>query len=158
MIRPCDIRFITGSISSQRESPLCDLHHCSVHTEPFAETYRDIPGLRNLQGSVWSDIRAIHAALPGVDFSGMILPTELINRPQAEVLADLDRALEDDIHDLALWDIDPSCSPEKLGAFLRELALLIRRKGREPNFSFIPFTWEELDWEFPQYRRAESIS
>jgi len=151
MVRPCDIHFIAKAAASQGVSPRCDLHHCNVKTEAFAEAYGDIPGLRSLQGSVWSDIRAIRTRLPEVDFSGMINPVELLTRSQTELLEDLDRALEAGVHDLALWDVDPQITPTKLGNLLHELAHLARRHGREPGFSFIPITWEELDWEFPRY-------
>jgi uroporphyrinogen-III decarboxylase len=152
MIRPCDIRFIEQSAASQNVQPRCDLHHCNVPTEMFAGAYSALPGLRSLQGSVRSDIRAIRAAMPEVAFSGMINPVDLLNRPQAELLADIEHALEAGVNDLALWDVDPANAPENLAAFLRALAALARRHGREPNYSFIPITWEELDWEFPKYR------
>ncbi|MEI6970582.1 MAG: hypothetical protein WCL44_03610 [bacterium] len=151
MVRPYDIRFVEESAASQGAQPRCDLHHCNVPTEPFAEAYRTIPGLCSLQGSIRSDIRAIRAALPGVAFSGMINPVDLQNRPQAELLADIERAMESGANDFALWDVDPSVSPEQMAEFLRELAAMARRHGREPACSFIPITWEELDWEFPRY-------
>jgi hypothetical protein len=151
MVRAHDIRFIEEAAASQSAPPRCDLHHCNVPTEPFAEVYRAIPGLRSLQGAAGSDIRAIRSALPGVAFSGMINPADLLNRPRAEVLAEADRAIEAGVNDLALWDVDPAVTPERLGSFLRELAQRARRLDREPRFSFIPITWEELDWEFPAY-------
>jgi len=154
MVRPHDIRFIENAAMSQGLQPRCDLHHCSVPTEPFVEAYRAIPGLRSLQGSVLSDIRKIHAGLPGVDFSGMINPVDLITRPQAEVLSGIDRALEAGVHDLALWDVDPSITPGQLGEFLRGLSHMALRRGREARFSCIPITWEELDWEFPRYHNS----
>ena len=150
-VRPHDIRFVEQAAVSQGAEPRCDLHHCNVPTESFADVYRAIPGLRSLQGSVRSDIRAIHKALPGVTFSGMINPVDLQQRSHAELLADIERALECGVNDLALWDVDPCVSPGQLGVFLRALARLARRQGRNPQFSFIPMTWEELDWEFPQY-------
>jgi len=155
MVRPFDIQFVADAAASQGVAPRCDLHHCNVPTEPFAAAYAAIPGLRSLQGSVRSDIRAIHAALPEVAFSGMINPVDLLNRPQTELLGDIERALEAGVNDLALWDVDPSFAPGQLGAFLRELAGLARRHNREPQFGFIPFAWEELDWEFPQYHKEE---
>lgn len=157
-VRPHDIQFVLAAAASQSVPPVCDLHHCSVPTEPFAEAYRAIPGLRSLQGLVSSDIRAIHAALPGVAFSDMINPVDLLNRSHADVLADVDRALDAGVNDLALWDVDPAVTPARLADFLRELAALVRRHGREPAFSFIPMTWEEMDWEFPQYTRHGGLS
>jgi hypothetical protein len=151
MVRPYDVHFVEAAAASQGVPPRCDLHHCSVPTESFADAYRAIPGLRSLQGLVSSDIRAIQAALPGVAFSGMINPVDLLNRPIAAVLGDIDRALSDGVNDLALWDVDTAVPPAQLAAFLRQLAALVRQHGREPAFSFIPFTWEEMDWEFPQY-------
>jgi hypothetical protein len=52
--------------------------------------------------------------------------------------------------------VDPAVTPERLGSFLRELAQRARRLDREPRFSFNPITWEELDWEFPQYQGEET--
>jgi len=155
MVRPYDIRFIEGSAASQGVPPRCDLHHCNVPTESFAVAYRNIPGLRSLQGSVRSDIRAIHACLPEVNFSGMINPVDLTNRPHVDLLVEIDQALSAGVHDLALWDVDTQTTPAKLGDFLRDIARLARRHGREPGFSFIPITWEEMDWEFPRYRSTE---
>jgi hypothetical protein len=152
MVRPHDIRFVEQAAASQGAPPRCDLHHCSVPTEAFAETYAAIPGLRSLQGSVQSDLPAIRAALPDVAFSGMINPVDLNNRPHANVLVDIARALEAGVRDLALWDVDPAVTPARLGTFLRSLARLARQYGRDPQFSFIPITWEEMDWEFPRYR------
>lgn len=152
MVRPYDVRFIEAAAASQGVPPCCDLHHCSVPADPFADAYRAIPGLRSLQASVRSDLPALHAALPATAFSGMITPVELLTQPHAEVLAGVERALETGVRDLALWDVDPAITPAQLGTFLRGLAQLARRHGREPQFSFIPITWEELDWEFPRYR------
>ena len=151
MVRPYDIRFVEEAAASQELPPRCDLHHCNVPTEPFAAAYRSIPGLRSLQGSVRSDIRAIQAILPEVAFSGMINPVDLLNQPQAKLLADVERSLAEGVHDLALWDVDPAVTPAQLGEFLRSLACLAGEHDREAKFSFIPITWEELDWEFPQY-------
>jgi len=155
MVRPYDVRFVTEAAASQSVPPRCDLHHCNVPAESFAKAYRAIPGLRSLQGAVRSDIRAIHACLPEVNFSGMINPVELITRPPADLLADIDHALDAGVSDLALWDVDPQVTPAKLGDFLRNIARLARRHGREPGFSFIPITWEELDWEFPRYHSTD---
>jgi hypothetical protein len=151
-VRPFDMRFIEESAASQEVPPCCDLHHCSVPTEPFADAYRAIPGLRSLQGLVSSDISAIHAALPGVSFSGMISPVDMLTRALPELLDDVDRALDAGVNDLVLWDVDPTIAPARLGEFLRDLSRLARKHEREPQFSFIPITWEELDWEFPRYR------
>ncbi len=101
-----------------------------------------------------SDLPAIRAALPDVAFSGMINPVDLNNRQHADVLADIARALEAGARDLALWDIDPAITPARLGEFLRSLARLASQHDRDPQFSFIPITWEEMDWEFPRYRRG----
>jgi hypothetical protein len=155
MVRPFDIQFVANAAASQGVPPRCDLHHCNVPTERFAAAYAAIPGLRSLQGSVRSDIRAIHVALPEVAFSGMINPVDLLNLPQAELLGDIERALEAGVNDLALWDVDPAVAPGELGAFLRALAALARRYNREPQFSFKPMTWEELDWEFPPYHKEK---
>ena len=151
MVRPYDIRFIEEAAASQGVPPRCDLHHCNVPTEPFAVAYRNIPGLRSLQGAVRSDIRVIRACLPEVNFSGMINPVELVTNKSADLLVEIDHALDADVHDLALWDVDPQTTPTKLGNFLRDLVHLARRHGREPGFSFTPITWEKLDWEFPRY-------
>lgn len=155
MVRPYDIRFVEQAAAGRGAPPKCDLHHCNVPTEAFAEAYAAIPGLRSLQGAARSDIRAIRACLPDVNFSGMINPVELITRPHAELLAEIDHALAAGAHDLALWDVDTQITPARLGNFLRDIERLARLHGREPAFSFIPITWEEMDWEFPMYHNAE---
>jgi hypothetical protein len=152
MLRPHDICFIEQAAASLGVPSICDLHHCNVPAQAFAAPYAAIPGLRSLQGSVRTDIKAVHAALPGVRFSGMVNPADLINRGTAGVLADIDRALADGVNDLAIWDMDPGFTPARLGEFLHSLAHLAWQHDREAQFSFIPITWEEMDWEFPRYR------
>ena len=74
------------------------------------------------------------------------------------LLADAERALYAGVNNLALWDVDPTVPPPQLGEFLRSMAMAARRHGREPVFSFIPITWEELDWEFLRYSQERSMT
>ena len=70
----------------------------------------------------------------------------------------MERAVYAGVNDLALWDVDPTVTPAQLGEFLLSLPMAARRHGREPVFSFIPITWEELDWEFPRYSQERSMT
>jgi len=151
-IRPHDIRIVEQAAAMTGQQPRCDLHHCDVKTEPFAQAYAAIPGLRSLQGSYRSDVAAIHRALPGVTFSAMVNPVDLLHRPPAQLDADIERCLTDGISDLALWNIDPACGPAEMRDLLRRIRDMVQRHQRRAEFSVIPFTWEELDWEFPRYR------
>ncbi len=112
-----------------------------------------IPGLRSLQGSIRSDINAIHTEIRDIAFSGMINPVDLLNLPQEKLLADIDRALTCGVNDLALWDVDPAVSPSQLNVFMKDIKNVARNHEREVKFSFIPITWEEMDWEFPKYHK-----
>jgi hypothetical protein len=153
MVLPYDIRFIKDAAASQDMPARCDLHHCNVPTESFAKAYHAIPGLRSLQGSIRSDINAIHTEIRDIAFSGMINPVDLLNLPQEKLLADIDRALTCGVNDLALWDVDPAVSPSQLNVFMKDIKNIARNHEREVKFSFIPITWEEMDWEFPKYHK-----
>jgi hypothetical protein len=152
VVRPFDIRCVAYAAQYNNQPPHCDLHHCNVKTEPFAEVYSAIPGLSSLQGSYLSDIRKIHQVIPGIPFSAMVNPVDLLTKPAAQVDRDLERCLADGAHDLAIWDIDPRYGPAEMMGLLRRIQAIAARHGRRPVFSVIPITWEEMDWEFPRYR------
>ena len=152
MVREYDIRCVLYASELTGQPPCCDLHHCDVRTEPFAEAYSAIPGLRSLQGSHLSDIAAIRQALPRVSFSAMVNPLDLLQKPAAQVDGDLDRCIAAGAHDLALWNIDPAYGPRETGELFRRIRDVAARHGREAIFSVIPITWEELGWEFPCYQ------
>ncbi len=152
MIREYDIRCVEYAATMTGKPPCCDLHHCDVKTEPFAETYAAIPGLRSLQGSHLSDIEHIHRVLPDVSFSAMVNPAGLLNKPASQTHRELDRCIAAGASDLAVWDIDPQITPEKMVGFVDMIKNIAQQYGREAVFSVTPFSWEELDWEFPRYR------
>jgi hypothetical protein len=148
MIRDYDIRCVQFASGLTKKPPSCNIHHCNVNTEPFAEAYRAIPGLKSLQGSCLSDISKIHAALPEVNFSAMINPVDLISKPLRPIAEQLEYCISQNASDLAIWDIDTSFEPDtmvKLFSLIEEIA---GKHLRKAFFDVIPFTWEELDWEF----------
>ena len=151
MILQHDIDCVEYAAKITDESPLCNLHHCDVKTEPFAKSYSRIPGLYSLQGSCHSDIKQIHKVLPKVKFSAMVSPVEILNRPMAELVQDIDTCIANGANDLAIWDIDTTCTPEKIADFFEKIKKTAQKYNREPSFSIIPFAWEELAWEFPRY-------
>jgi hypothetical protein len=151
MISQYDIDCVEYAAKISGKGPCCDLHHCDVETEPFAESYSKIPGLRSLQGSYHSDIKKILDVLPETNFSAMISPVEVLNRPITEMLEDVDKCISDGANDLAIWDIDTACGPEKLAEFFEKIIEIAQKYNREASFTFIPFSWEELAWEFPAY-------
>lgn len=151
-IREHDIRCVNYAAEFSGKPPCCDIHHCNVKTEPFAQAYSAIPGLRSLQGSHLSDLREIRRVLSGVNFSAMVNPVDLINKPPVQVQSEIEICISDGAHDLAIWDIDPSCNPEQVADLMGMISLIAEKHGREPVFSVIPMSWEELDWEFPKYR------
>jgi len=152
MIRDYDIRCISYAAELNEQPPLTDVHHCDVRTEPFAEAYAGLPGIRSLQGSYHSNIARIRSVLPGVSFSAMLSPVDLMNLPAAVIDQEIDRCLAEGVRDFVIWNIDPRCGPDQTTDLLRRLTRLAARHNREAVISAIPFSWEEMDWEFPRYR------
>ncbi len=150
-IREHDSRLVQYAAQLNNAAPCCAVHHCDVPAEPFAEAYSAIPGIRSLQASYHSDLRRIHQVMPHVSFSAMISPVDLIQEPPSEVERHLERCLADGAHDLAIWNIDSASDPEQMTALLHNINEIAGRYGRSATFSVIPMSWEELDWEFPQY-------
>ena len=91
MVSQYDVDCVEYAAKISGQEPCCDLHHCDVETGPFAESYSKIPGLRSLQGSYHSDIKKILEVLPETNFSAMISPVEVLNRPTTEMLEDIDK-------------------------------------------------------------------
>lgn len=151
MICQYDVRCVEYAAKIGGKAPCCDLHHCDVKTEPFAKSYSRISGLRSLQGSYHSDIKAIHETLPKVKFSAMVSPVELLNRPMAEVLCDIEKSIASGASDLAIWDIDTGCSPEMLMGFFEKIGEIAEKHKKKMSLGINPFSWEELAWEFPVY-------
>jgi hypothetical protein len=153
MIREYDIRCVQCAADLTKKAPSCNIHHCNVNTEPFAEAYRAIPGLKSLQGSCLSDIPKIHAVLPEVRFSAMINPVDLITKPARSIEAQLDYCISRGAADLAIWDIDTSFGPDSMVELFSRIEEIAGKYSRKASFAITPFTWEELDWEFPRYER-----
>lgn len=151
MIRPYDIGCVEYAAALSGNDPCCDLHHCDVKTEPFARSYSAVPGLRSLQGSYHSDISQIKEVLPCTKFSAMVSPVELMNRSACDIIEDIDKCIAQGAADLAIWDIDAACTPEKMATFLEHIRDVCRTHHRSAVFHVIPFSWEELAWEFPAY-------
>ena len=137
------------------EKPCCSLHHCDVKTEPFAEAYSKIPGLNSLQGSYHSDIKNINKILPKTNFSAMVSPVEILNRPMVELVQDIDTCIANGANDLTIWDIDPVCGPQQIVELFEQIKKIARKSDKEASFSVVPFAWEELSWEFPEYVDAK---
>jgi hypothetical protein len=152
MIRPHDIAYVESAARISGKPPCCALHHCNVKTEPFAEAYSRVPGLELLQGSILSDIAAIRRVMPKVNFSAMVNPAHLLSEPAEKIADGLDAAIKAGASDLAVWDIDPEYGPDSIATFLEMVERTAGRYGRRAVYSAIPFSWEELDWEFPHYR------
>lgn len=151
MICQYDIDCVKYAAELTGKKPKCHLHHCNVETEPFAETYGRIPGLTSLQGSYHSDVNKIHNVLPEVDFLAMVNPVELLNRPLPDVYQDLETSIVNGAANLAIWDIDPAFSPEKMKGLFYGIRNVAEKCGRKAVFSVHTISWEELAWEFPQY-------
>jgi len=151
MIRQYDVNCVEYAARITSKPACCDLHHCDVKTEPFAEPYSKIPGLRILQGSYHSNIKKIIEVLPGTNFSAMISPVEVLNRPMIEIARDIDKCIADGANDLAIWDIDTACGLEKLVEFFEKISKIAQKHNKEASFAVTPFSWEELAWEFPVY-------
>ncbi|MDO9465314.1 MAG: uroporphyrinogen decarboxylase family protein [bacterium] len=153
MIRPYDIRCVEYASQLTKKEPSCNLHHCNVKAEPFAEAYSRIPGLHCLQGSHLSDINKIQQMIPGVSFSAMLNPQDLLSKPTGQIETELNRCLAAGADDLAIWDIDPNYNLKRMGDLLYRIGKIAVNNDRKAEFTIIPITWEELDWEFPIYRK-----
>jgi hypothetical protein len=153
MIHEHDIHCVRFAANLAKKAPSCNLHHCNVKTEPFAQAYRSIPGLKSLQGSCLSDMEIIHAVLPEVSFSAMVNPVDLISKPARAVEEQLEYCISRGAADLAIWDIDTSFGPDNMVALFSRIEEIATKFHRTAVFDVIPFTWEELDWEFPVYHR-----
>jgi hypothetical protein len=151
MIREYDVQCVQFAADLTGKPPSCSIHHCNVKTEPFAEAYQTIPGLKSLQGSCLSDIQKIHALLPEVNFSAMVNPVDLITRPARPIETQLDDCIGHGAGDLAIWDIDPSFGPHQMVELFTTIETTASKFHRKAMFTIIPFTWEELDWEFSSY-------
>jgi hypothetical protein len=151
-VREYDIRCVAYAAQVESRPPCCDLHHCNVKAEPFAQAYSAIPGLRSLQASHLSDIRRLHEILPQVAFSAMINPVELLTKPAAQLAQEIGRCLAEGANDLVIWDIDPAFGPDRLATLCTHIAQAAERQGRKAVFSAMPIAWEEMDWQFPRYR------
>ena len=152
IIRDYDIRCVQFAADLTQKPPSCNIHHCNVNTEPFAGAYRAIPGLKSLQGSCLSDIENIHAVLPEVNFSAMINPVDLITNPVRPIEEQLEYCISRNASDLAIWDIDTSFGPDSMVKLFSQIENIAGKYYRKASFDVIPFTWEELDWEFPGFR------
>lgn len=158
MVREYDVRCVEYAAKLNGADPRCNLHHCNVPAEAFAEAYSLIPGVQSVQASYLSDVRKVKQAMPQASFSAMVNPAHLLSRPLAGVCEDVDRCIADGATDLAVWDIDPGCGPRQMSELLDRLTDVASAHGRRPSFTVIPFAWEELDWEFRQYRGEEPFS
>ena len=156
MIRDYDICCIEYSAKVTGKPPLCFLHHCDVKVESFAEAYRELPGVHTLQASYMSDITRIYEVWPEVKFSAMVSPVDLLNKSESDLFEDIDKCVAAGANDLAIWNIDPKCAPDMLQGLFSKLEDIANKHNRKPVFSVTPFSWEELDWEFPQYRNQKS--
>ncbi len=152
MIRKHDTRCVDYAASLTGKPHACDLHHCDVPVETFAYAYSGVPGLRSLQASYLSDIEAVCRALPGVSFSAMVSPVDLLAKPAWQVDEDIDRCVACGASDLAIWNIDPEFAPSQMSELFGRIKVIANRHQRNAVFAIIPFSWEELDWEFPRYR------
>jgi len=151
MIRQYDIQCVEYAASLAGKPPHCDLHHCDVKTEPFAQAYSEIPGLHSLQGSYESDIAQIQRVLPDVLFSAMISPVDLLNKPAAQLHHDIDHCIAAGANDLAIWNIDPQFGPARVRELFSLITKIAARCGKTAKFTVVPLTWEEMAWEFPTY-------
>lgn len=151
MIRDYDNRCIMHSAEHNHMGPSCLIHHCSVESDPFVREYAKIAGAHTIQASLHSDIPLIKRNAPHIEFSAMISPVEFLRKPIQEIVSVVDRIVGHGIKDLNLWNLDPTCTCEQL----REFLIALRELERIHNVRFkcdpTVITWEELDWEFPQY-------
>ncbi len=155
MICQYDIDCVNYAAAVTGKEPWCDLHHCDVKTEPFADVYNKIPGLNSLQGSYHSNIKEILEKNKNLKFSAMISPVELLNRSMEEVIQDIEKSVAAGTDNLAVWDIDPAFGPGKTRELFSSITMIAEKHGRSASFSIIPISWEELAWEFPEYQQKE---
>ncbi len=131
--------------------PRAALHHCDVPIDPFIASYARLPGLASLQASYESDVPAVKRQIPGCAFSAMVSPRVLL-RDLNTFQQKLERAIANDIDDLAIWNIDPATDPDRLLIILSIIREVCSRHGRAAKFNAMPLCWEEMEWAHARYQ------
>jgi len=127
------------------------VHHCDVKADAFFGAYSRFPGLVSLQASFESDVAAARAALPGATFSALVSPL-VLNADLDELRAACERAASGGASDFAIWNVDATTPPTRVGELLDILKQTAT--GRAPAPSAMPLCWEELEWAHGRYRAA----
>ena len=150
MVLPFDARQNRFAHDVAGVAPRAALHHCDVPADDFLAAYAQLPGVSGLQASFQSDIAAAKKAIPGASFSAMVHPLAML-RPTDELREEIRRALRDGAADLALWNIDPSLDPKRLGDLLDVIESCCREIGYGSAVSAMPLCWEEIEWAHAAY-------
>ena len=151
MVLPFDARQNRFAHDVAAVAPRAAVHHCDVRADDFLAAYARLPGVSVLQASFQSDIAAAKKAIPGSDFSALIHPLAML-RPTEELREEIRRTLRDGAADLALWNIDPSLDPKRLGDLLDVIESCCREIGCKSEASAMPLCWEEIEWAHVAYR------
>lgn len=151
-VLPFDIRqsqFVTEFTGAPASAAV---HHCDVQADPFLAAYAQLPGLASLQASIATDIAQFKTYCPTATFSAMLNPGMLADT--SCVQRHLRKALMTGVHDLCLWNIDPTVSPAHLATLLQMIRTTCGEFNCEPLFTALPFCWDELEWAFPRYQQG----
>jgi hypothetical protein len=151
MIRDYDSRCVMHFAELNHSNPSCMIHHCSVSSDPFVQEYVRMPGVHTIQACYHSDIPLIKQNAPHIEFSAMLSPVEFMTGKMTEIVTDAEKVIRHGIKDLNLWNLDPTCSCEQFRDFLTGLKRLESVYNVKFKCEPTVITWEELDWEFPQY-------
>jgi len=128
------------------------LHHCDVPVDKYIDVYKNIPEVFKLEASHTSDIQRVCSEMPGVIFSAMVNPLEIIQKPFALLEEEIDKAIRDGAGELDIWNIDPSMDIAKIKEMFNLIQRCYKRNNYKAVFNCMPFCWDELEWAFPQYQ------
>ena len=129
------------------------LHHCDARIDAFAPYYAQMPQIHQVEARTTSSAEIIRSAFPGADFSAMVNCTALAEKPVPQLITeDIEPALREDITaSVDMWSFSTETSPERLKDILEQIRLACGKYAVEPEYSMIPFYWEELEWAFPRW-------
>jgi len=148
---PYDSRLAAMSEEITGSSRGVKLHHCDALIDAFAPYYARMPQIHQVEARTTSSFDVIRERFPGASFSAMVNCISLAEKPVPRLLAeDIEPALKEDITaSIDMWSFSTETSPERLGEILAGIGEVCRKYDVEPEYSMIPFYWEELEWAFP---------
>ena len=156
MVLPFDARQNRFAAERHGVVPRAAIHHCDVPLDPFVVAYAKLPGLASIQAAFTSDVAKAKRGLGGCDFSAMVSPMSM-NADLAAFEATMEKAIADGTDDLAMWNVDPGTTPDRLREVLDIIDAICRQHSRQPKYEAMPLCWEKMQWAHGQYQHEEYL-